>query len=488
MPLPKPNDGEAREAFISRCMADNSMNSEFPDRQQRYAVCVRQFERKQAAEEAEGREKPDKYLDTVVKVDDADDADHTLTLKITTDAKDHDNEVVLPTGADFGLWRKNPVVTFGHRYDLPPVAKGLWVKRLRDGIISKCRMVAKWASPVGNNPDFPMQLFEMYKAGDMRGASVGMRLKEKGTRALTEDDLKLRPDWKGVWRIIEKWLMLEYALCTVPCNPEALLERAKSLGMNDDSLKLLAPPMLPEGEMADCAACGEVIELEYAEEKGWKNVVPDQVCPKCGESPFRDLRNTEEPITFTVGQIKSFAESDKIKEDLEAKYNLDAEAASNVLEEAWAKVKAEHVRDLATKADAAAAPDEGAEDEASKQEYHCSCTKCGYEETYKDHCREHTCPKCGGEMRRADRPGPGDGAGADGKEAPEIISLGRPMPAPGVYEDLGKSEIEPEPLEVVVQEQSHDDGPGLDVQSLGDASVLRQQAIARERGKVYWQE
>ena len=39
MPLPKPKRGEAKEAFLDRCMADGTMNEEFPDRKQRYAVC-----------------------------------------------------------------------------------------------------------------------------------------------------------------------------------------------------------------------------------------------------------------------------------------------------------------------------------------------------------------------------------------------------------------------------------------------------------------
>jgi len=41
------------------------------------------------------------------------------------------------------------------------------------------------------------------------------------------------------------------------------------------------------------------------------------------------------------------------------------------------------------------------------EEYKCSCIKCGYEQTYSDHCNLQTCPKCGGQMRRIERPGPG---------------------------------------------------------------------------------
>lgn len=44
MPLPKPKTGEDKDKFIERCMADETMVSEYPDEKQRYAVCLSQFE------------------------------------------------------------------------------------------------------------------------------------------------------------------------------------------------------------------------------------------------------------------------------------------------------------------------------------------------------------------------------------------------------------------------------------------------------------
>jgi len=48
---------------------------------------------------------------------------------------------------------------------------------------------------------------------------------------------------------------------------------------------------------------------------------------------------------------------------------------------------------------------EGKRDE--KQTYNCECIKCGHKLVTEKHCNEIKCPKCGGEMRRAERPGPG---------------------------------------------------------------------------------
>ena len=46
MPLPKPRPTESKQEFIRRCMGDAQATSEFPDRDQRYAVCQTQWAEK----------------------------------------------------------------------------------------------------------------------------------------------------------------------------------------------------------------------------------------------------------------------------------------------------------------------------------------------------------------------------------------------------------------------------------------------------------
>ena len=45
--------------------------------------------------------------------------------------------------------------------------------------------------------------------------------------------------------------------------------------------------------------------------------------------------------------------------------------------------------------------------EEGKETFNCECISCGYKMTSDKHCDTLKCPKCGGEMRRAERPGPG---------------------------------------------------------------------------------
>lgn len=47
MPIPEPRTNEPRSAFIDRCMGDETMNEEYPTREQRYAVCSAQIRNKE---------------------------------------------------------------------------------------------------------------------------------------------------------------------------------------------------------------------------------------------------------------------------------------------------------------------------------------------------------------------------------------------------------------------------------------------------------
>jgi predicted RNA-binding Zn-ribbon protein involved in translation (DUF1610 family) len=44
----------------------------------------------------------------------------------------------------------------------------------------------------------------------------------------------------------------------------------------------------------------------------------------------------------------------------------------------------------------------------AKEKYNCECVSCGHKLKSNKHCKDLECPKCGGEMRREERPGSGD--------------------------------------------------------------------------------
>lgn len=55
MPLAKPQSGEGRDAFLTRCMKDAVMLEEYPQNGQRYAVCVGQWDKTHAIARLEQR-------------------------------------------------------------------------------------------------------------------------------------------------------------------------------------------------------------------------------------------------------------------------------------------------------------------------------------------------------------------------------------------------------------------------------------------------
>ena len=46
MPLPTPTPGQSREEFLHDCMGDDVMQTEFPDEDQRFAVCNSRWDAK----------------------------------------------------------------------------------------------------------------------------------------------------------------------------------------------------------------------------------------------------------------------------------------------------------------------------------------------------------------------------------------------------------------------------------------------------------
>lgn len=57
--------------------------------------------------------------------------------------------------------------------------------------------------------------------------------------------------------------------------------------------------------------------------------------------------------------------------------------------------------------------------DGDKQTYQCECLSCGHTMESEKHCRDIKCPKCGGTMRRAERPGPGQESISEGNAEDE---------------------------------------------------------------------
>jgi len=58
---------------------------------------------------------------------------------------------------------------------------------------------------------------------------------------------------------------------------------------------------------------------------------------------------------------------------------------------------------------------DGTFEPAKEKTFDCECIDCGHKSKSKKHCSDIKCPECGGEMRRAERPGPGKSDNKSGR-------------------------------------------------------------------------
>jgi hypothetical protein len=144
---------------------------------------------------------------------------------ITTEAIDRDNEIVVARGMNESHFKLNPIVTLQHAYHLPPVGKSLWRKRSKDGPLAGIKAKTHYPPrPESWSDDVwpPDQVFTLVQAGLLQGKSIGfLRLK---SHAPSSHEIAARPELAQVSRIIDEWLLLEYACTFLPCNQASLVE------------------------------------------------------------------------------------------------------------------------------------------------------------------------------------------------------------------------------------------------------------------------
>jgi len=75
--------------------------------------------------------------------------------------------------------------------------------------------------------------------------------------------------------------------------------------------------------------------------------------------------------------------------------------------------------------------------EEKNETFNCECIECGYEMESEEHCKDLKCPECGGTMRRADRPGPGEES-KDTITGLKVVKNAKEKTADiWIYEDIG---------------------------------------------------
>jgi HK97 family phage prohead protease len=136
---------------------------------------------------------------------------------------DRDGELIEPGAWRLDNYKKNPVLLFAHKYDVPPVGKTLWVKSGPDGL----RFKAKFASTERGK-----EMYQLYKEGVLGAFSVGFNPSPGGYVDQPTD-----PKYKGLKRVYKDIELLEISCVPIPANADALVEFIKSGKVKDQIIK-----------------------------------------------------------------------------------------------------------------------------------------------------------------------------------------------------------------------------------------------------------
>ena len=162
---------------------------------------------------------------------------------ISTESVDRAADVVLSKGMNDSQFAANPLVTLAHAYWCPPVGRSLWRKRIKDGTIVgiKAKTVypprpPNWSSDPTETWT-PDRVLALVQSGMLNGKSIGF-LPLKAYRADAKTAQK--NNWPEGVRVIEEWLLVEYACCFLPVNQDALVEAvSKGAAIPADMLQAL---------------------------------------------------------------------------------------------------------------------------------------------------------------------------------------------------------------------------------------------------------
>lgn len=221
MPLPKPSSGESRDDFVSRCIGDDKVASEFPDQGQRVAVCISQFE---------GSKMSDEQVDLQDQVEDQEHKAETLDIAFEYKAHQDDEEKGVFTGYGSIFGNKdlgNDVVVEGafaksigkkgaravkmlyqHRQDEPI---GVFDEIIED------RRGLKVKGRLAMGTQRGREVYELMKMGALDGLSIGYRVDPKGVDY----------DEKGKRRYLKSVDLMEISAVTFPMNPRARVQAVK---------------------------------------------------------------------------------------------------------------------------------------------------------------------------------------------------------------------------------------------------------------------
>ena len=290
------------------------------------------------------------------------------------DIEDREGETLATDGWQLENFKKNPQLLWAHRHDIPNIGRAHLRTKTIDG---KKKLTFK--------PEFHLESEEskliatLVERNFIKASSVGFRpLDQEGNKVLKQE-------------------LLEISFVNVPANPNALA-LAHEKGFSEKILNKIftgelkgtipfkATPKAPEDTAWDAGA--EVKAAEISDLKVMCTAIVGDPENKTSYKLPHHKASGGHPVVFNGVRAAMAA----IMGARGGVQGIDRKACYNHIIGHYRQFDKEipEFKDM-----------------EEKQQFNCECISCGYKMASSKHCSDIKCPECGGEMRRAERPGPG---------------------------------------------------------------------------------
>jgi HK97 family phage prohead protease len=146
-----------------------------------------------------------------------------VRFTVSTNAVDRDNDTVSQTGWDLTAFKANPVVLWSHQSSIFPVGKCVAIDVEGDALKAVVEFVPADIPIAGERAE---AVLRMCREGFLSATSVGFRpLAYEIASDRMDDD-----DWWPALNFTRQELM-EFSLCSIPANPEALIDPSERIGL-----------------------------------------------------------------------------------------------------------------------------------------------------------------------------------------------------------------------------------------------------------------
>lgn len=334
-----------------------------------------------------------------------------LLAVASEEVEDRAGEVISIDGWDLRNFKSNPRLLWSHDHNIPSVGNAENIKF--EEIKGKKKLV--FEPKFHGLTALSDTLQKMYENGFLNAFSVGFMPKEADGNKYTKQEL------------------LEISCVNVPALASALvMEQVKSLGFEEKSIKQILDNKIDKELLAEIKDSKEKEEQETEDKKEEDTKEEQKEEQEMKEETEKEeiegdnLEVSSEAIPNDSGTQETDNKEDEKDEIEEGKEDEKEETAEEVEDKKEdEKIPEEETSEETTETDET---EEDAKEVVEKIEVKCECLDCGHIIKSTKHCLDIKCPKCGGKMRRATRPGVGRDIKAEEQKLIDEIISGKPYP------------------------------------------------------------